>query len=250
MIADRANGSKVLKAVALSKRYGGLQAVTRVSFSVAPGEIVALMGPNGAGKSTIYRLLTGAERPDQGQVLLDGLDVTDLPTYARARCGLNYLPQEPSAFRGLSVADNIGLALQNHDPDRASHGKRIDALLAEMHLLELRDRRPGQLSGGERRRCEIARLLATRPRYLLLDEPFTGLDPLAISQVGAQIRALAARGIGVVITDHNVHDSLVLCDRVVVIANGILMSDCTPEVARATPNLRAIWLGSRDLAKT
>lgn len=248
MSAGRANGSRALAALGLSKRYNGLQAVAEASFTVAPGEIVALMGPNGAGKSTIYRLLTGDERPDQGRVLLDGLDLTKLPAYARARCGLNYLPQEPSVFRGLSVADNIRLALQNHDLDRTSHPERLDALLAEMHLGDLRNRRPGQLSGGERRRCEIARMLATRPRYLLLDEPFTGLDPIAIGQVGALIRALAARGIGVLITDHNVHDTLALCDRVVVIANGILLSDSTPEVALAAPNLHAVWLGSRNQA--
>jgi lipopolysaccharide export system ATP-binding protein len=235
---------RALEAVGLSKRYRGLQAVSDVNLAVPPGQVVALMGPNGAGKSTIYRMLIGAVRPDRGRVLLDGLDLTDLPAYARARCGLSYLPQDPSAFRGLSVADNIRLALENHDPDPARRAARLEGLLAEMDLTALRDHKPGSLSGGQRRRCEIARLLAVEPGYLLLDEPFTGLDPLSIGQVQRQIRALADRGIGVLITDHNIHDTMALCDRIVVIANGIVMRDAPPGEIAQDPDLGAFWLGT------
>jgi lipopolysaccharide export system ATP-binding protein len=244
MSSDHAADRRALSAIGLSKRYRGLQAVADASFSIAPGQIVALMGPNGAGKSTIYRMLTGAETPDRGRVILDGLDLTGLPTYARARCGLSYLPQEPSTFRGLTVADNIRLALENHDPDAARRTARLESLLSEMDLADLRHRKPGQLSGGQRRRCEIARLLAVHPRYLLLDEPFTGLDPLSIAHVKDQIRSLAGRGIGVLITDHNVTDTLATCDRVVVIANGVLMRDAAPDEVLADPQMRAEWLGS------
>lgn len=243
MTDRQAENGRALAAVGLSKRYRGLQAVSDASFAVAPGQIVALMGPNGAGKSTIYRMLTGAERPDRGRIMLDGLELSGLPTYARARCGLSYLPQEPSAFRGLSVTDNIRLALENHEPDAGARAARLDALLLEMDLTAIRDRRPGHLSGGQRRRCEIARLLAVRPRYLLLDEPFTGLDPISIGQVKDQIRALAGRGIGVLITDHNIPDTLSISDRVVVIANGIVLRDAPPDEERHDPALRALWLG-------
>ncbi|MCB1404710.1 MAG: LPS export ABC transporter ATP-binding protein [Rhodobacteraceae bacterium] len=238
-----AEGQNALAAVGLSKRYRGFQAVADASFTVARGEIVSLMGPNGAGKTTLYRMLIGAEPPNGGRITLDGLDVTRLPTYARARCGLSYLPQDPSAFRGLSVADNIRLALENHEPDRAERAARLEILLEEMDLNGIRNHRPGQLSGGQRRRCEIARLLAVRPRYLLLDEPFTGLDPLSIGQVKEQIRTLAARGIGVLITDHNIHDTLSICDRTLVIAGGIILRDAAPAVVLDDPALRALWLG-------
>jgi lipopolysaccharide export system ATP-binding protein len=243
MIAAPADDRHALSAIGLCKRYRGLQAVADASFSVAPGQIVALMGPNGAGKSTIYRMLTGAETPDRGRVMLDGLDVTGLPVYARARCGLSYLPQEPSTFRGLSLCDNIRLALENHEPDAEKRAARLEALLDEMDLKGQRDLKPGQVSGGQRRRCEIARLLAVRPRYLLLDEPFTGLDPLSIGQVKDQVRALAGRGIGVLITDHNIPDTLSISDRVVVIANGILMRNAPPAEVLADTVLRAAWLG-------
>lgn len=243
MNGSSAQDRRRLSAIGLSKRYRGFPAVTDVSFSVAPGQVVALMGPNGAGKSTIYRMLTGAESTDRGRIILDGLDVTGLPTYARARCGLSYLPQEPSAFRGLSLSDNIRLALENHEPDAAIRAAHLESLLDELGLTAQRDLRPGQLSGGQRRRCEIARLLAARPRYLLLDEPFSGLDPLSIGQVQEQILALAGRGIGVLITDHNVPDTLSISDKVVVVVDGFLTLNAPPRAVLDDAVLRAQWLG-------
>jgi lipopolysaccharide export system ATP-binding protein len=240
---DPAATARHLEAIGLSKRYGGHQAVVDVALRVNPGEVVALMGPNGAGKSTIYRILTGAERADTGRILIDGRDVAALPTYARARLGLSYLPQEPSAFAGLSVADNIRLALENHLSDRKSRGPRLRELLEEMELSDLATRKPAQLSGGQRKRCEIARLLAVNPRYVLMDEPFASLDPLVIELVQRQIRQLAARGIGVLITDHNIRATLALADRAVVIVSGTLLADGPPETLLADPALRSIWLG-------
>lgn len=231
-----------LAATGLSKRYGGYPAVHDVALHVRPGEVVALMGPNGAGKSTIYRLLTGAERADQGRIVIDGLDVAALPAYARARHGLSYLPQDPSAFSGLSVADNIALALENHGV--AHSRQRLAELLAEMDLTDLARHKPRQLSGGQRKRCEIARLLAVNPRYVLMDEPLASLDPLAIERVQGQIRRLAARGIGVLITDHNIRATLSLAARVVVLVGGRVLADGPPDALLDAPALRAIWLGA------
>ena len=234
--------ARCLSATGLSKRYGGHQAVLDVALTIRPGEVVALMGPNGAGKSTIYRLLTGAEHADQGRIAIDGVDVAALPAYARARHGLSYLPQEPSAFTGLSVADNIALALENHGvPNRR---KRLAELLAEMDLTDLARRKPHQLSGGQRKRCEIARLLAVNPRYVLMDEPFASLDPLAIERVQGQIRQLAARGIGVLITDHNIRATLPLAGRAAVLVGGRLLADGPPDALLNDPALRSIWLGA------
>lgn len=244
MSAAPPSPTRALRAEGLSRSYRGVQAVVDAGLVLRPGEVVALMGPNGAGKTTIYRMLTGAERPDRGRITIDGIDVTRLPTYARARCGLSYLPQEPSAFRGLSVADNIRLALENHDPDRAGHATKLDRLLAEMELTDLRERKPSQLSGGQRKRCEIARLLAVDPRYVLLDEPFASLDPLAIAIVQRQIAAFAAQGIGVLITDHDIRATLAICNRTVVIASGAILREGPPQVLLDDPALRSVWLGT------
>ena len=235
---------RALWAEGLRRSYRGVQAVAGVAIRLHPGEVVALMGPNGAGKTTIYRLLTGAERPDHGRIVIDGIDVTHLPTHVRARCGLSYLPQAPSAFRGLSVADNILLALENHDPDRSRHARRLDALLAELELTELRHRKPAELSGGQRKRCEIARLLAADPRYVLLDEPFASLDPLGIAIVQRQVAQLAARGIGVLITDHNVRATLAICDRGIVIVGGTILREGPAQGLLDDPALRPVWLGA------
>lgn len=238
-------GRRALTATGLSKQYRAVQAVADASFSVSPGEIVSLMGPNGAGKTTLYRMLIGAEAPDHGRITLDGIDVTGLPAYARAQCGLSYLPQEPSAFRGLSVADNIRLALENHEPDRAERARRLSLLLSEFDLNDVSDRLPRQLSGGQRRRCEIARLLAVNPRYLLLDEPFSGLDPLSIAKVKEQVRMLAARGIGVLVTDHNIPDTLSISDRTIVLVGGVVLRDALPSAVIADTALRSVWLGQQ-----
>jgi lipopolysaccharide export system ATP-binding protein len=227
----------------ISKRYGGREAVSGLSFSLRPGQILSLMGPNGAGKTTTYRMLIGAERPDSGRIHIDGLDVTGLPSYGRARCGLSYLPQALSAFRGLSVADNIRLALENTQTDRAHQSARLHQLLGEMDLHAVAHQKPGQLSGGQLRRCEIARLLATNPRYVLLDEPFAGLDLLAIGLVQTLIKGLAAKGIGILITDHNIRETLAISDRVLVIAGGYLRADAAPDAILADPSLRGLWLG-------
>lgn len=234
---------RAMVATGLTKRYRGQTVVADASVTLAPGAILALMGPNGAGKSTTYRMLIGTESPDRGRILIDGRDVTGLPDYARARCGLGYLPQEPSAFPGLSVADNILLALENHERDRAARKARLVGLLADMDLTAVRDVKAGRLSGGQRRRCEIARLLAGRPRYVLLDEPFAGLDPLAVAQVKAQVRALAAQGIGVLITDHNVPETLSLVDRVLVLVQGQVVYDGAADTVLDDPALKGLWLG-------
>ncbi len=243
MSVDLPMPSRALVVTGLAKHYGGKQAVVDASFAVAPGEIVALMGPNGAGKTTLYRMLIGAESPDRGRIVIDGLEVTNLPSFARARCGLSHLPQESSAFVGLSVADNIMLALENHENDPVVRARRLDELLDETGLTALRRRKPGQLSGGERRRCEIARMLAVEPRYLLLDEPFAGLDPKSIAQVRARVQALASRGIGILITDHNLRETLSIAARAIVIAGGHIVRDATPDAVLDDPALRSMWLG-------
>ena len=232
----------------ISKRYAGREVVSGMSFSLRPGQILSLMGPNGAGKTTTYRMLIGAERPDRGSIHLDGLDVTRLPGYARARCGLSYLPQAPSAFSGLSVADNIKLALENTQANGARIGARLHQLLTEMDLHAVAHQKPGQLSGGQLRRCEIARLLAKDPRYVLLDEPFAGLDLIAIGLVQTLIKGLAAKGIGVLITDHNIRETLAISDRVLVIAEGYLRADAAPDAILADRNLRGLWLGADRVA--
>lgn len=227
----------------VSKRYGGCQAVSGISFELLPGQILSLMGPNGAGKTTTYRVLTGAEAPDSGSIHIDGLDVTRLPSFGRARCGLSYLPQAPSVFRGLSVAENIRLALENTQSDSAYIRTRTRQLLEEMDLQAVAAQKPGQLSGGQLRRCEIARLLATSPRYVLLDEPFAGLDPLAIGVVLTLIKGLAERGIGVLMTDHNIRETLAISDRVLVMTEGYLRADAAPDAVLCDPNLQGLWLG-------
>jgi lipopolysaccharide export system ATP-binding protein len=232
----------------ISKRFGGREVVSGLSFTLLPGQIVSLMGPNGAGKTTTYRMVIGAERSDGGSIYIDGLDVTGLPSYGRARCGLSYLPQALSVFRGLSVADNIRLALENTQTDSSQIDARMGQLLDEMDLNAVAGQEPGQLSGGQLRRCEIARLLATNPRYVLLDEPFVGLDPLTIGVVQALIRGLAAKGIGVLITDHNVRETFVISERVLVIVGGHLCADAAPSAVLADPSLRGLWLGADFVA--
>src|SRR6185437_15387385 len=201
----------------LGKRYGGRAVVQDVSLVVRQGEAVGLLGPNGAGKTTVFYMITGLVKPDKGVIALDGHDVTALPMYQRARLGVGYLPQEASIFRGLNVEDNIRAVLEVNERDRARREQRLEQLLEEFDIARLRKAPSISLSGGERRRCEIARALAARPAYILLDEPFAGIDPIAVGDIQDLVRHLKQRGIGVLITDHNVRETLGLIDRAYII---------------------------------
>jgi lipopolysaccharide export system ATP-binding protein len=217
-----------LRLVGVSKRYGARQALDGVSLTVHPGEIVALLGPNGSGKSTIYNILTGLERADRGQVLVDGVEVTDLPAFGRARLGISYLPQEPSSFRGLSVRDSLRLVLEWQVRDVTLREERVADLLRRFDLAGVADRKPAALSGGQRRRCETARALATKPRYLLVDEPFAKLDPIRIAALVSELRALVCgkgeTAPGILITDHNIRAALGLAHRAVILVSGVVVA--------------------------
>ena len=244
MTASGAPDAKMLQASGLAKAYGGGDVVVDFNLRVARGETVALLGPNGAGKTTVFSMITGVTRPDAGAVRIDGIDVTKMPVYARARLGLSYLPQETSVFRGLSVEDNILLYLESIEPDRRRRARRLEELLAEVGLADMRRQRASRLSGGQRRRCEIARALAADPRYILLDEPFAGIDPLAVSHVQATIRDLSARGLGVLVSDHNVRETLAIVDRAYVIESGYLLAHGTPGETIGDEQVRRLYLGS------
>jgi lipopolysaccharide export system ATP-binding protein len=227
----------------LGKGYGGRQVVQDVSLSVRRGEAVGLLGPNGAGKTTVFYMITGLVPPDKGRIELDGHDVTALPMYRRARLGIGYLPQEASIFRGLSVEDNIRAVLELNVPDRDQREAELDALLDEFHIGKLRKSPSVALSGGERRRCEIARALAGHPSFMLLDEPFAGIDPIAIGDIQDLVLHLKGRGIGVLITDHNVRETLGLIDRAYIIHSGHVLTEGTPAEIVADPDVRRYYLG-------
>lgn len=236
--------SLALKDVSIS--LGGRQLIKSVNLSLNPGEVVGLLGPNGAGKTTTFSLVIGLLRPDSGAIVMDGRDVADLPTPQRARLGLGYLPQEPSVFRQLSVRDNLDLALEQTSLSRSDRIDRRDQLIEDFQLFAFVDRFGYQLSGGERRRCEVARALAVGvkgPRYLLLDEPFAGVDPLAVADLQALIHKLRRRGMGILITDHNVRETLVTTDRSYILNDGsILASGLSQDVAH-DPLVRRYYLG-------
>ena len=236
--------SLALKDVSIS--LGGRQLIKSVNFSLNPGEVVGLLGPNGAGKTTSFSLVIGLLRPDSGSIVMDGRDVADLPTPQRARLGLGYLPQEPSVFRQLSVRDNLDLALEQTSLSRSDRIDRRDQLIEDFQLFAFVDRFGYQLSGGERRRCEVARALAVGakgPRYLLLDEPFAGVDPLAVADLQALIHKLRRRGMGILITDHNVRETLATTDRSYILNDGsILASGLSQDVAH-DPLVRRYYLG-------
>ena len=236
-------GESGLVARSLGKRYKKRPVVRGVSLSLKRGEAVGLLGPNGAGKTTTFYMMTGLVRPDEGQVFLDGHDVTMLPMYRRARLGLGYLPQEASIFRGLSVEDNIRAALEVVEPDRERRDGMLDSLLAEFGIAHLRRAPALALSGGERRRCEIARALAANPSIMLLDEPFAGIDPLSISDIRDLVIDLKQRGIGVLITDHNVRETLDIVDRACIIYGGQVLFAGSPEALVADENVRRLYLG-------
>ncbi len=233
----------LLRTTDITKSFRRQEVVIGISIEIARGEIVGLLGPNGAGKSTLMSMITGVQAPDAGAVEIDGIDVTDLPIYARAQLGLTYLPQETSVFRGLSVEDNILLYLEAFVPDRHQRRRRLEVLLDEFGLTGIRSRKGSKLSGGERRRCEIARALAASPRYILLDEPFAGVDPLAITYVQSTIGRLRDLGIGVLISDHNVRETLSIVDRAYIMESGRLLAWGTPEEIIADENVRYFYLG-------
>ncbi len=232
-----------LGAVRIGKSYRDRQVVKDVSLFLRRGEIVGLLGPNGAGKTTCFYMITGLVRVDQGQILLDGQDVTTLPMYQRARLGVGYLPQEPSIFRGLSVEQNIMAIVELSERSRSKRQDIVDGLLAELHVDHLRNAPAGALSGGERRRVEIARALATRPSFMLLDEPFAGIDPLAMNDIRELILFLKGRGLGILITDHNVRETLQIVDRASIMFDGEVLFEGTPDAIRSNEAVRKVYLG-------
>ena len=232
-----------LGAVSIGKSYRGRRVVKDVSVHVNRGEVVGLLGPNGAGKTTCFYMITGLVRVDQGQILLDGQDVTTLPMYQRARLGVGYLPQEPSIFRGLTVEQNVMSIVELTERNSAKRREIVDGLLAELHVDHLKDSPASALSGGERRRVEIARALATRPSFMLLDEPFAGIDPLAIDDIRKLILFLKERGLGVLITDHNVRETLTIVDRASIMFDGEVLFEGSPQEVRSNQAVRERYLG-------
>jgi lipopolysaccharide export system ATP-binding protein len=232
-----------LEAVMLAKSYSRKPVVRSVSLSVRRGEAVGLLGPNGAGKTTVFYMITGLIAADRGTISLDGADITHLPMYQRARLGIGYLPQESSVFRGLTVEENLRSVLELHQPDRAERERQLRELYDEFSISHIRHSPAVALSGGERRRVEIARALATRPRFMLLDEPFAGIDPIAIGDIRKLVRQLTARGIGVLVTDHNVRETLGLIDRALIIHEGHVLTEGRPEEIVNDPDVRRHYLG-------
>ena len=233
-----------LKASKLAKAFRGRPVVRDVSLAVESAQVVGLLGPNGAGKTTCFYMVVGIIRADYGRITIDGEDIIHLPMHQRARRGIGYLPQEASVFRRLSVRDNLMAILETRrDLNRSQRRQRCDELLAEFHVSHLRDS-PGQaLSGGERRRVEIARALATEPAFILLDEPFAGVDPISVSDIKQIIRQLQARGIGVLITDHNVRETLDICEVAYIVGEGEIIASGSPQAVLDNPHVRNVYLG-------
>ena len=233
-----------LTAEGLTKSYRGRSVVAGVDLAVRRGEAVGLLGPNGAGKTTCFYMITGLVPVDRGTIRINGHDVTRLPMYQRARLGVGYLPQEASIFRGLTVEENVRAVLEVAEPDKARRAASLDRLLSEFHIDHLRAQPAIALSGGERRRLEIARALASGPAFILLDEPFAGVDPIAVADIKALVKQLTVRGIGVLITDHNVRETLGLVDRATIIAGGKVLTEGTPAEVVANPDVRRLYLGA------
>ncbi len=227
----------------LKKVYRGRAVVRSVSLDLRQGEIIGLLGPNGAGKTTTFYMVVGLTRPDAGRVLLESEDITSLPMYLRAQRGLSYLPQEPSIFRRLSVEENLRAVFETQSLSHAEMERRIDQLISDFGLDKVRRSQGHQLSGGERRRVEIARALAIDPKFLLLDEPFAGIDPIAVLDIQAIIKHLQKMGLGILITDHNVRETLSITDRAYIINNGEILRSGTPMELAADPKVRKIYLG-------
>ncbi len=232
-----------LSGVSLTKHYGDRDVVDAVDLAVHPAQVVGLLGPNGAGKTTTFNMVAGGIRPTKGKVFLGETEITDLPMYRRARLGITYLPQEPSIFRKLSVADNVNAILETVESNRTVRRERLRELLAELGLTEKANQRGDTLSGGERRRVEITRALVLDPKFMLLDEPFAGIDPIAVIDIQKIIEQLKQRGIGVIITDHNVRETLSICDHAYIIKDGRIIKQGSPEDVSADPRVRQIYLG-------
>lgn len=239
------SNGRQLRAAGLTKSFKGRAVVKNVSVDVRAGEIVGLLGPNGAGKTTIFDMMVGLCQPDAGSILLDEESITDLPMYKRARQGIGYLPQESSVFRRLSVEENIMAILEMMDLSAPERAGRVDALLKELDLTHLRVSKAYALSGGERRRLEITRALVMHPKFLLLDEPFAGIDPIAVADIQQIIVRLKQKQIGVLITDHNVQETLSITDRAYIINEGSILESGTPDVIVNSATARAIYLGER-----
>lgn len=244
-IAASAASGAGLAAERIGKAFRGRQVVKNVSLSLSRGEVVGLLGPNGAGKTTCFYMITGLIKVDHGHILIDGEDVTGLPMYQRARLGVGYLPQEPSIFRGMTVEENVLSIVELVEPKRSRRAEMVDQLLNELHVDHLRRSPAVALSGGERRRVEIARALATRPSFILLDEPFAGIDPIAINDIRELIIYLKSRGIGILITDHNVRETLDIVDRAYIIYSGEVLFEGSPNAVMANEAVRRVYLGER-----
>ncbi len=240
------SAASVLSAHNLVKRYKKRTVVRDVSVNVRAGEIVGLLGPNGAGKTTSFYMIVGLVAADGGRIELDGEDLTRSPMHTRARRGIGYLPQEASVFRKLTVAENILAILETRDDlDKASRQQELERLLGELHIAHIRDGEGQSLSGGERRRVEIARALAANPRFILLDEPFAGVDPIAVGDIQNIVHHLKQRGIGVLITDHNVRETLSLCERAYILAEGAVIAEGAPATLLANETVRRVYLGEQ-----
>lgn len=234
----------LLSAQNLEKKYGTLTAVCGVSLEVRAGQVTGLLGPNGAGKTSCFYMIAGLVAPDRGRLFLDGDDITALPMYRRARRGIGYLPQEPSIFRGMNVRDNLLAILETRRGlNRRDREARADSLLERFQLGKVRDTKAHLLSGGERRRVEIARMLALAPRFLLLDEPFAGIDPVAVQDLKDLLQHLQSEGLGVLLTDHNVREALDICDTACILSEGRLLAEGSPEKIAADPRVRQVYLG-------
>ncbi|HEY1036088.1 MAG TPA: LPS export ABC transporter ATP-binding protein [Pseudoxanthomonas sp.] len=234
----------MLIAKGLRKRYKQREVVADFGLTLQPGEVVGVLGPNGAGKTTCFYMIVGLVAADAGTIELDGKDITAEPMYRRAKLGVGYLPQEPSVFRKLSVADNIRLVLElREDLDAAGIERELTSLLDELQITHVSDQLGASLSGGERRRVEIARALAARPRLMLLDEPFAGVDPISVGEIQRIVKHLKDRGIGVLITDHNVRETLGICDRAYILNAGSVLAQGAPDALLANPDVRRVYLG-------
>ncbi|MBD1401639.1 LPS export ABC transporter ATP-binding protein [Pelovirga terrestris] len=236
---------RTLRATDLHKSYAGREVVAGVDLAVSSGEVIGLLGPNGAGKTTSFYMVVGLATPDQGQIFLDQTELTAMPMYQRARAGISYLPQEPSVFRKLTVAENLLAIIETLPLNKSEQQQRLEQLLADLNIAHIRDSKGYALSGGERRRVEIARSLVLKPAFLLLDEPFAGIDPIAVIDIQHIISDLKSRGIGILISDHNVRETLGVCDRGYILNQGRVLEYGTPEQIAASPEARAIYLGEK-----